>query len=364
MPCRAAKLSFVALSALASACADHRVTYTSIPANPITTVVPVTSIVSAVVPLPTTSSVTGESTVSSSTVLPLTEPPSTPFETTIVPAPSAPLCGAASWTAQVADRAVLVRQPPTDAPAPIVIAIHGYKGTPEGLELYSELSSLDGAEAAIVAYPSGTPLDLGFGWNSGAARFATVDNDDVAIISQTVDRLAGLPCADPGRVYLVGESNGGGMALRAACDSRLTGRISGVVLVNAAVDDGVMATCSESGSSVSVLVAAGLLDRGVAYDGSRQPFLAAGAWFAAVAQTLSGCSSVLAEAQQVEHVAMIEAADCAKCAVLYAVDDGPHTWPGSFEGINGSTPGSFELTNLLGEIFAGRRDDCGGPANQ
>ena len=48
----------------------------------------------------------------------------------------------------------------------------------------------------------------------------------------------------PARVVLAGESNGGGMVLRAACDPRLAPRLAGVVLVNAAVDEGVLDACA------------------------------------------------------------------------------------------------------------------------
>jgi polyhydroxybutyrate depolymerase len=87
----------------------------------------------------------------------------------------------------------------------------------------------DDAGTAMVLYPAGAPLDLGFGWNSGATKFATTAADDVAVLSDIVDAALALPCADASRVYLVGASNGGGMVLRAACDARFAGRLSGIV---------------------------------------------------------------------------------------------------------------------------------------
>jgi polyhydroxybutyrate depolymerase len=281
--------------------------------------------------------------------------------TAVPPDTPVPLCTATASTTQVDDRAVLVRQPTASAPVPIVIAIHGFKGTPEGLELHSELTSAL-ASSAIVAYPSGSPLDLGFGWNSGAGRFATDSPDDVAVIVAMIDRLAGMACADPARVYLVGESNGGGMAVRAACDQRTHGRLAGVVVVNAAVDDGVLGTCAQDATPVPLIATAGLRDGIVPYDGSREPFLPVESWFTTLAGRISGCrSSGVDRTPWSEGVELIAATDCGTCAHLYTVADGAHVWPGSTSA-GTATPGSFGVTALLADMITGRRDGCGAAA--
>ena len=296
--------------------------------------------------------------VTTTDVLTATSTITTGAAPTVAEAPE-PTCSAASWTAQVGDRAVLVRQPDAAGSVPIVIAIHGYKGTPDGLEYYSELTSTVG-EAAIVAYPTGAPLDLGFGWNSGAGRFATDAADDVAVIMAALDLLVGLPCADPSRVFVVGESNGGGMAVRVACDQRMWGRLAGVVLVNAAIDDGVLSLCTPGAARVTLLATAGLADRVVPYDGSRDPFVPVESWFTSLAEGLAGCDpSQTRREPWTDRVEAITAGGCATCAELLVVSDGAHTWPGSFEGINGAIPGSFELSSLLAEISSGRRHGCG-----
>ena len=88
----------------------------------------------------------------------------------------------------------------------------------------------------------GAPLDLGYGWNSGAGRFASSRYaDDVGFLLALIDELVATACVDPARVTLLGESNGGGMVVRAVCDERLTGRVRSGVLVNPAIDEGVMA---------------------------------------------------------------------------------------------------------------------------
>ncbi|MEO6122663.1 MAG: hypothetical protein ABIR32_03065 [Ilumatobacteraceae bacterium] len=277
-----------------------------------------------------------------------------PVETTLV----GTRCGVGSTSIDVDGRAVLVRTPDSAGHAAVIIAVHGFKGTPEGLEYFSQLSLLTNA---IVAYPSGVPLDLGFGWNSGAGRFATSKADDVAVLSDVVDVVLGTPCADPARVYLVGESNGGGMVLRAACDQRFTGRLSGLVLVNAAVDAGVLSTCADrlSTAPISVVAVAGLQDRIIQYDGGREPFPPVETWFSTVSERVAGCSGLPEKAPFSPTVEAITAPNCAACAVLYAISDGTHTWPGSFEGANGQIPGSFALTTTIAEVLDGTTTPCG-----
>ena len=296
---------------------------------------------------------------------PTTVPPSTalatitPAATSTVAAPSKP-CAANSTTITVDGRAVLVRVPASAGGAAVVIAVHGYKGTPEGLEHFSQLTDTGTATRAIVAYPSGSPLDLGFGWNSGAGRFATSTADDVGILSDLVATLVALPCANPAKVFIVGESNGGGLAVRAACDPRFAGRLAGVILANPAIDAGVLRTCATLAHAVPVLAVAGKLDKVVGYDGSRTPFLAAAVWFATLATSVARCGSGTPEHSAYSATVQVTTATgCSSCAALYLVADGPHTWPGSFAGENGAPPGTFPLTAIIGQVLRGTVGRCG-----
>jgi poly(3-hydroxybutyrate) depolymerase len=269
------------------------------------------------------------------------------------------LCEPESSTRDMAGRSVLLRVPVTTQPVPVIVAIHGYKGTPEGIEYYSEITQRIGDAGTIVVYPPGTPLDLGFGWNSGASRFATNDVDDVAYLAAILDEILQMPCADPDRVTVLGESNGGGMALRAVCDQRISGRVNALVLVNPAIDENVLATCGGSVGNVTVLATAGLQDTVVGYNGEREPFLAVETWFRRVSEVLGGCvGTAFDQTAYSDIVDRIAGTDCATCVVLFTVGDGPHTWPGSFEGVGGKTPGSFPFTDVLRTFLDGDSTDC------
>ena len=271
--------------------------------------------------------------------------------TTTPPVDAAPSvqCSATAEAWDVDGHEVLVRTPDATSLVPVVMALHGFKGTPAGLEYYSELTSAAVAGDAVFAYlAGGTALDLGFGWNSGSTRFATTEGDDVAYIAAVLDRLSTLPCVDTSDVTLVGESNGGGMAIRAACDPRLSARINLLGLVNAAVDAGVLATCAGVDPPVSILATAGLADRTVPVDGTREPFLAASDWFPRLATTLSGCGPAEVTEESISPtVVALSPAGCRVCASMLEVSDGGHTWPGSFAGTNDEAVGTLEYTAML-----------------
>jgi polyhydroxybutyrate depolymerase len=282
-----------------------------------------------------------------------------PATTTTTPTPTPQTeCERSTTTMMVDGRAVYIETPSATSPAAVIVAVHGYKGTPQGLAQYSSLTSLADAGAAIVLYPAGEPLDLGFGWNSGATKFATHAPDDVAVLSDVVIASLSLPCADTSRVYLVGESNGGGMALRAGCDARFAGRLAGIVLVNAAVDKGVLSTCSHGARAVPVLAVAGLLDKVVGYDGSHRPFIATETWFNSVASVVAGCGGSTLRVVSA-HVTAHDGSACTSCATLYTIDNGGHTWPGATQAVNGAAIGSFPLTDVLRDVVDHAVNACG-----
>ena len=65
-------------------------------------------------------------------------------------------------------------------PAPTIIVMHGYTGSPEGIEKFSELTAFANSQGVAVMYPEGTPTPSGgFGWSTGAGLFATTGTDDV-----------------------------------------------------------------------------------------------------------------------------------------------------------------------------------------
>ena len=128
--------------------------------------------------------------------------------------PTAPI----TLTSGVLTRTYPLASVPTHpAPRPwLVIDLHWYTGTAAAAEQQHLFDAKAAATGAIVAYPQG----IGNRWNAGGCCGLTPETtaDDVAFITTVInDVLARYP-VDPSKIAIGGYSNGGGMAIRYACE--------------------------------------------------------------------------------------------------------------------------------------------------
>jgi polyhydroxybutyrate depolymerase len=125
------------------------------------------------------------------------------------------------------------------APAPLVVFFHGYGSTGASSVAGFGLTTLSDANGFVLAYPDGVIDGQGRRfWNATNAccDFGDRGIDDVAYAAWLIDDVAATMPIDPQRVYVVGHSNGGFLALRLACD--LAPRIAAAVsLAGAAWED-------------------------------------------------------------------------------------------------------------------------------
>ncbi len=149
---------------------------------------------------------------------------------------------------------------------PLVILLHGYMVTGAKQEAYFGLTEVADAQTFLYAFPDGTKDAHGERfWNASAAccDFGRSGVDDVGYVRAVLDDVAARFHVDDKRVYLVGHSNGGFMAHRAACE--LAPRVAAIVsLAGAGATEPV--TCTPA-SPVSVLQVHGDHDTFVRYDG-------------------------------------------------------------------------------------------------
>lgn len=108
-------------------------------------------------------------------------------------------------------------------PLPAIIALHG-KGD-NGVDFLAG-TGLRGASALVAA-----PTGVGLAWSPAPYAHTTLD-EDAARIGSVIDDLINAEGADPQRIFLVGFSNGGGLAVEL---SLLDDRVSGIATVSAAV---------------------------------------------------------------------------------------------------------------------------------
>ena len=297
-----------------------------------------------VTPTPTVPTTTGASTTvatTSTTVAPTpTVAPSTTTTATPCDGTDGPLTTASG-------RTVTLRAHGMTQAAPTVLVIHGFTGTPSGIERVADLTTLANAAGIAVAYPAGTPVDPGgFGWNTGAAVFATSGVDDVAAIGEMIDAIGATGCVDRDRITITGESNGGGMTLAALCAPDLAGAFRSAVMVIPAIDDGVLERCAGNGAPDTPLAAViGAIDTTAPVDGGNG-LLPQRAWFDEVA-LWRGCTDIGPSEPATALVEFVAGRGCGTCTELFTVADGPHTWPGTRVGNGGSTPGTFDLNDRI-----------------
>jgi poly(3-hydroxybutyrate) depolymerase len=105
-----------------------------------------------------------------------------------------------------------------EAPRPLVVALHGLAHTPTSMAAQTGLTAFADAHGFTVAYGGGTG---GGRWNAGSCCGppAAGNVDDVGYLRHLVADAVTRTRVDPARVYVVGYSNGGMMAFRAACEA-------------------------------------------------------------------------------------------------------------------------------------------------
>ncbi|WP_122978242.1 alpha/beta hydrolase family esterase [Actinoplanes teichomyceticus] len=97
---------------------------------------------------------------------------------------------------------------------PVVVALHGKQSSGAEMERATGLRSWAARRGMAVVYPEGRHGAWGDGWRP--TRLRPDPDADVAFLTALAGHLADRHGADPGRIFLLGVSNGGNMALRAA----------------------------------------------------------------------------------------------------------------------------------------------------
>lgn len=129
---------------------------------------------------------------------------------------------------------VLLHYRPGASAEPLVLALHGIGSSGVAFSKYSKLSGYADGHGFVVAYPDGHESPHvpdasvtgksagGYGpgraWNAGTCCGDSTA-DDVSFLLNVVKAVERESAIDKNRVYVVGLSNGGMMALRAICDA-------------------------------------------------------------------------------------------------------------------------------------------------
>jgi polyhydroxybutyrate depolymerase len=130
-------------------------------------------------------------------------------------------------------------------PVPLVIALHGGRGSGQQMRAWFGLDAIAAREGFVVAYPDGLERN----WNDGrAAVFPSRRGrapDDVAFLTALAKSLVSRGLARADRIYVTGASNGGMMSYRLACETKAVFAGYAAMIANLSVE--LAQTCKPAG---------------------------------------------------------------------------------------------------------------------
>ncbi len=238
------------------------------------------------------------------------------------------------------ERSFLLYQPEAlEEDAPLVVVMHGYTGTAEGIEAYSGMNELADQHGFAVAYPQGTIDQEGFPFfNVGYAFHPDVTVDDVAFIRLMVSTLQENLGLSSEHVFSTGMSNGGEMSYLLACQAADV--FSAVASVSGVMFESFAEECTPQGE-VSVFEIHGTDDEINWYDGDADNSGGWGAYWSIDEGIAFWVSNY--DLEQVEQSSLPDLNEQDESRVnfdrywseesstevwLYRVEGGGHDWPG------------------------------------
>ena len=253
-----------------------------------------------------------------------------------------------------------------DAPAPLVIAIHGLGMEGEGMEVFTGLSQTADEHGFVVIYPDGLNRMWRF-WERPELGERVKSEpgyvDDVGCIAAIIDMLVEEGYVDARRVYATGLSNGGYMSNRLAC--LMPDKIAAI----APVAGTMVAALAETKPDrpVPVLYIHGTNDRIVGYDGVDQ-FTRLKSSFTAEELVKwwaeqNGCADVSVEHLEdtardgctvLRHVHATSGESGAP-VIFYEIRGGGHTWPDGNRQpvlVMGTVCRDFNASAVIWEFFS------------
>lgn len=254
---------------------------------------------------------------------------------------------------------------PDTGKLPLVIALHAFMDSAEGMRRLTGLDAVAGRERFLVAYPNGRWRH----WRVQARQQAGVE-EDIRFIDGLIARLVETRGADPHRVYLTGASNGAMMAHLLAC--AIPGKVAAIApcygtLTRAAAER------AETPLPMPVLMMHGTDDPIVRWGGGDDTWYGQPG-YDSVEKTVAfwvernGCETASktaalpdtapedgAIAREIRHRQCLAGAE----VILIRIEGGGHTWPGSDFNPAGETVGTvcqdFNASQRIWRFFQAHR---------
>ena len=235
-------------------------------------------------------------------------------------------------------RPVLLHVPRGGAsrPLPLVVALHGAGQTGRDFAEGTGYSKLADRDHFLVAYPTAFGTRPFWNMNGHVAG----KPDDVAYLRTALDRLQASACVDARRIYITGDSNGGGMTARAACE--LADRLAAAAPVAGGYST--LPVCRPT-RPLPVLEIHGTGDQVVPYRGKGPQGAGSVAGWLGMWRRIDRCHGRARRGTAQPRVTVVAWNSCAPGTEVdhVRIEGEPHGWPGWSE-TRPSPPGPFSST--------------------
>jgi len=227
---------------------------------------------------------------------------------------------------------------------PLIFAIHGGSGTPEGMINIANFKTIADRDKVVLVYPAGIQKN----WNDGRPTTPNqLGINDVSFFNQLCDYMINNYSVDGTKIYATGISNGGFMSSRLGCE--LSNRIAAIAVDAATIEATTIAPNCNPGRPVPAIYIHGTSDPLVPFTGGQMTaggtaggtvlshFQAIDKWV-----TINGCNSTptITDLPDISNdgttIKQRVYAGGTKSSevVSYVVLNGGHTWPQGFQYLN------------------------------
>jgi polyhydroxybutyrate depolymerase len=225
---------------------------------------------------------------------------------------------------------------------PMIFAIHGGSGTPEGMINIANFKPIADRDKVILVYPSGIQKN----WNDGRPTTPyELGINDVSFFNQMCDYMVTNYSVDGTKIYATGISNGGFMSSRLGCE--LSNRIAAIAVDAATIEATTIAPGCNPGRPVPAIYIHGTLDPLVPFTGGTVSPGAGGtviSHFQAIDKwvTINGCNRTpsvtdlpdIANDGTTIKQRVYSGGMNGSEVVSYVILNGGHTWPQGYQYLN------------------------------
>ena len=227
---------------------------------------------------------------------------------------------------------------------PLIFAIHGGSGTPEGMINIANFKTIADRDKVVLVYPAGIQNN----WNDGRPTTPNqLGINDVSFFNQLCDYMINNYSVDETKIYATGISNGGFMSSRLGCE--LSNRIAAIAVDAATIEATTIAPNCNPGRPVPAIYIHGTTDPLVPFTGGQMTaggtaggtvlshFQAIDKWVAIngcyTTPTITDLPDIANDGTTIKQRVYSGGTNGSE-VVSYVVLNGGHTWPQGYQYLN------------------------------